>query len=463
MNLLQFNQKCLIDTAGQIFNKNGEFRNELLMFAEKNSQTVKKENTHIDEQIKYVISSVIHLPKNGNSFSFFREITHRNKLINVGIQVYKKTTFNTTGKGKTSTDVFNWCVFGDHLQEIFRFLPKIKHDNGLISPIRGEKQSRWYSLDNQTMPILKRIAFELRLMHIYVSNSLNLSNSSNSTNSTNTLNSISMAKTRQMQDENTNTNISGVLDLDIKVDYTPLDSLQKKTGINLKMYTEKFMRNHGNPQRQINGEFIYNKNGTIAESLDEIFKIIPSMSMSISLPNIYPHHIWLNSNLSNKTEFQSHIKSMKESDYCIALMSINNHSLFWIKHNKTWFLCDPWQKRFFPGIRHNTFCRDTFDELIGPNDSNESNESNDSCLHWTFLSRKYEEQTSERSCSIASLSRVLQTSVYLQLTENELSFDELNELLNTQIENWSAMLASSLIRVGVHNVYNLHKNKTINH
>jgi hypothetical protein len=425
-------QKSLIDTAGQIFSMRGDFREALLAFAESNNNLVEKEMSYVDEQIHHVCSSIVHQPKRGNKSLFFREITHMKKLVQIGIQIYRNTTFDN---GNIVDDKFEWCVVGKDLQEVFRFLPKVRQSNGtLSSPTRGSSHSRWYPLEG-TRSILRRIALEFRMLQLYVSSS------------------NTPIKSRQMYEEidNVPRMLSGVLDLDIRVDYKTLELLREKSGVDLINHTKEFMSNRGNPYREANGVYIYNKNGTSSLALNEIFKIA-------QVPNIYPHHISLDASLSNKIEFQSHIKAMNEDINCsVALMSINKHSLFWIRNNKRWYLCDPWKKRFFPGPRHEQFCRDIFDEIIGIEDPKFLQPPKP---NWTFLSRNYEEQkSSEGSCSVASLSRVLQTSVSLQLMDNEPSFDELSKMLIIPIENWSAMLALSLVRLGMFQVFKQKKNK----
>lgn len=421
---LPLNQKHLIETAGQILSKQGELRDALL-FATNNEEIIKKEVEYIDEQIEMVLSSKIRIPKKGNKSTFFREITHRKKIVQVSIQVYRNTTFNKNNE--IVTDKLEWCVVGEHLQEIFRFLPKVKQPSGLFTlPTRGSKHSRWYPLDTHNVENLRRISLELRLLQLYISIS------------------EQRVERRVMQEtssKNSSEILSGVLDLDIKVDYSILDVFQKQTGIDLKCFTEQFVRNRGNPYRQSRGIYNYNKNGTSTEVLDAIFRI------GFTIPNIYPNHISLDSKLSDRDEFQSHIRALSESksNYCMALMSINKHSMFWVKHNESnmWLLCDPWKKKFLPGLRHDTFCQQIFNEIIGKN-------------NWHFHPRPYEEQlSSEGSCAIASLSRVLQIAVILHFIDKSSSFVTLDEMINfliIPIEDWSAMLASSLVRLGMYHV-----------
>ena len=443
-NQIPLDEKSLIDTAGQIFSEKGNFRNALLTFAKNNDEIVKREKAYIDEQIKNVLESKVYLPKKGNVSRYYRELTHRNKLgVYVSIEIHRNITFDLIEKNKIISDKINWCVSGDHLQEIFRFLPKIRQPSGiLVPPTRGTKHSRWYPLNNETVSEMKQISLELRLLQQYV------------------LSSNQRVESRVMHDVGNDTNISsGTLDLDIKVDYTILDILQEKTGIDLKSFAEKFIRDRGNPQKQSEGKYNFNKNSTSSLVLNEIFEIV-------QIPNIFPKHIWLDPSLSNKEQFRSDIKAMKDSDCQVALMSINRHTVFWVKHNqtKTWILCDPWKQNFKPGPKHEQFCRDTFNEIIGSgiisnsyinalisgDKSPQMVQSNNDPDNWTFLARKCKDQLAdEGSCSVAALSRVLQTSVTLTLVDNEPTYDELTELLNVPLKDWSAMLSSSLIRLGM--------------
>jgi len=434
---IPLDQKSLINTVGQIFSMRGDLRNALITFANNNTELAQKESNYIDEQINIICSSEIRIPNKGNKSTFVRDITHRKKLVQVSVQLYRNTVFN---EGKIVTDKIEWCIVGDHLQEVFRFLPRIKQLSGKCLPTTGSNHSKWYSLDkdnkNLIMKMLKRISLELRMLQLYI------------------LSSNTRVENRVMHEAKSDVISSGILDLDIKVDYKTLELLKEKKGIDLISHTSQFMFNRGNPCKEKETVYIYNKNGTTSSVLNEIFKIAP-------IPNVYPNHIWLDPSLSNKTEFQSLITDMIVSDCSIALMSINKHSLFWVKHDNVWYLCDPWKKKFFPGPRHEQYCRDTFNELIGNenNENNENNDNTDNCkTHWTFLPRKYEEQhSSEGSCSVASLSRVLQLSVLLQLMDKNPTFDELANLLISPIEDWSAMLASSLVRLGIFYVSNLQK------
>jgi len=395
------NKKNLIDYVAAIF-QNDTIHTSCL-YAD--SDRVNKELEYIDKQIDHITGPFDLSNNKKGLIRFCREVTHKSKVVKINIQLYRTITFK---EGTVITDNINWCVVGPDLQEVFRFLPRFKricNDETTIWPKIGTKHSRWYPYPNSQ---IKQIALDLRLLQLYISTS------------------NQKVQPRLLADSTTN--VTGVLDLDIKVDYTIPEKLLVDHRIDLMSYVKPFMSNKGNPYRKCDGTIIYNKNGVASNVINDIFEMV-------QIPGVFSCHIHLFSDLSAKEDFVHNLTCMKNSKSRIALMSINMHTMFWLKHNDVWYLCDPVRKQFRLGINHHKFCADIFDEILG---------------HWRFLPRSYsEQQSNEGSCSIASLARILQTSVTLMYSNEDLSFEELYDMINRPIECWSAMIASCLVRSGM--------------
>lgn len=65
-------------------------------------------------------------------------------------------------------------------------------------------------------------------------------------------------------------------------------------------------------------------------------------------------------------------------------------------------------------------------------------------INWQFLPRKYKEQRYEGSCAVASLARAVQLSITNY--NSECNYEAFIELIEHELEDWSVMLASCMIR-----------------
>jgi hypothetical protein len=408
-NLLQSDQIC---------------RYKILKFMESNQRDVIEQQSYIKNQIDYLIKLTPHNPK----VRIFRELTHRDKKVQISVQLYR--TIDTNFK----IDTFEACFVGSDLQETFRALPMaINKTNILTIPKSGSKHSRWYDM-NKNHAIINRISLELRMLQIYISRS------------------NTKIQERLMVDESVI--LSGVLDLDIKVNYTKLDQYKEisKTsyveGYTKELHTpelhtpelhtpelhtpelhtivNRFYKNRGNPVMISPGVYIYNKNGTP-------YHIISDAILSVKIVPIFSKHIVLEPSftLDQLKQFEMDLNEFKNSHCCVAIMSVNRHTMFWVRLNDIWYLCDPWKQIYSPGSIYCENTRKIFDLVFGYNH--------------IFKSRDYKEQyKSEGSCAIAALSRVLQIGIDLVIDK---SFSIAS--LTKPIEPVYAMLASSMIRSAI--------------
>lgn len=381
--------KAFIDTIGQIFNKcgsgSGTYRDILLDFISTHADETDMQKKYIDTQYDLVLSSSIAYPDR----KFHRSVTHMRSVIQINISIH----YTKIG------DIFYimWSIDGPDLQETFRFLPKMVNIDGSLSfPLKGTHHSRFYYM-HKNYQIFSRLSLELRMLQIYISTH------------------HSKIIPRSIDTKNTK---DGVLNLDIYVDFSLINNYDKKFGSKFMDLISIFNHNKGNPYKVCDGVYIYNKNGTSTDIIDLIFS-----SKEHRLPNIFNTCIDISYDIDTVKSLMTHMIN----DYMMGLMIVNRHMMFWIKSSDTWYLCDPWKKTF-------RYVPDFFDEIFSSNKSK-----------WKFLSRSYNEQHKfEGSCVIASLSRLVQISI--KYAHKELCTESFHNIVNEPIEDWSALLASCLVR-----------------
>lgn len=417
-------QKALVDTAGQIFRKSGSYRDALLLFIEQNKDEDMKQSSYIDEQTQIVEDAC----RENVGKRVSRIVTHQRKVVQITVEL------QWTQDRSVSDSPWRlfWCVVGTDLQEIFRFLPKaINPDGSLSVPKRGTNHSRWYPLKGN-YGIFKRIALELRMLQIYISSSEEI------------------VKQREMVRGSADDvkDVVGILDLDVEVDTHILNDFDTHKKTHFVDLVGTFKKNRGNPHRLSHGTYLYNKNGTSTDVLNQLFET--DISEIQKIPKIYNHHINILRDFSNTLDVKNHLSQMMKGDYLVGLMSVNRHTLFWVKHGNTWYLCDPWKKRFSPGYDAQRICENMFDDVIKQInlDQKEALGVTAHDTKWLFLARQYNEQyKTEGSCSLAALSRVVQFGIRVHAIKSEIIDEKtFTALINEPITDWAAMLASCMIR-----------------
>lgn len=440
-NLLEsipIDEKNLIQTAGQIFNKHGPYRDLLFRFIESSPEEGMKQKQYILDQIAMIDLCA----KDEKKTTVMRQLTHQRKVIKVDVQIY------WTHRGTRE-----WCVVGEHLQEIFRFLPKAIHRSGetisgLVAryPKTGTRNSKWYPVDNNYM-IMTRIAFELRMLQLYVLHSeqrvqkrtfiesidkrLSTTSADSCVNVADPADSVNPANPGTVCVCPLSQSHQGILDLDIPVDHQAVAVFDTKMQTSFCQLIKLFYRNRGNPYKLSHGVYIYNKNGI---SLDVMKNLVDRILQPIG-SIIYPRLINFGQTEQNRMTFECQLKEMfQDPTKSMGLMVVDRHAMFWVKNNNTWYLCDPWKKYL-----SSTSMSDIITNLI-----DETNDKTASSK-WMFLSRKYSEQyKTEGSCCIAAISRILQLVV---TGYNPLCLaDEFMRLITEPIYDWTAMLSSCIVR-----------------
>lgn len=398
MEKIPMEKKSLLDLTKQIFCKNGSLRDILIDYMNKNINDTLREKSYIIKQITFVVDAY----KQQRESMFFRVLTHAAPFIKVYVQL-----FCTYDKVKNVREL-KFCVVGDDLRESFNYLPKAIYPDGSIgNPRTGTLHSRWYDYGKNTNALV-RIATELRMMQLYISNS------------------GEKVKDRAIVSSEENKNASGTLDLDLAVDYSTLIKYDKNHGTDLMSLVKSFYLNRGNPVRIRPGCYMYNKNGTEINVLNTVVE-----TFGKQFESLYPKHIYMSHDRSNKDVFIDDMKSLITGTSTVAIVSINHHSMLFVKSDcdgKMWYLLDPWKKYPFQIGDHDYIVEilDTIFASVG-------------LSRWVFLPRAYEEQYKrEGSCSLAILSRVVQICV------NE--GNHVNEHIETPITDWAAMLASCIVR-----------------
>lgn len=404
-------QRALIETTSQIFKKSGAFRDALLTFMAQNQEEETKQALYIDQQLQIVEEASRGASREGFEKRVSRSVTHQRKVVQISIEVQwtqDRSDFNAATSGAAAPWRLMWCIVGKDLQEIFRFLPKALNPDGSLSvPKRGSNHSRWYPMKGN-YTIFKRISLELRMLQIYISSSEQIVEQRKMISS----------KTEDVKD------MSGVLDLDIEVDTQILNDFDKSNGTHFVELIRSFKKNRGNPQKLSHGQYLYNKNGTSTDVLNQLFETTDCEIQQI--PGIYEHHIDILHDFSNKEVVGKQLLEMMSGDYLVGLMSVSRHTLFWVKTCDIWYLCDPWKKRFSPGYGAQMICENIFDDVIKQinqlnqptsdltlaHDDDTGTVVSKSQIQWMFLPRRYNEQyKTEGSCSLAALSRVLQFAI----------------------------------------------------
>ncbi|VBB17585.1 hypothetical protein YASMINEVIRUS_48 [Yasminevirus sp. GU-2018] len=462
--------RALIDTVGQIFCKKGPLRGILLDYMEANSAKTLEQDEYVNSQIEFIAKVVPEKRK----VRLHRDLTHQRKKIQITIQLYRD--FDADNK----KDEQEWCVVGQDLQEVFRFLPKaVQNDLSLTPPKRGTNHSRWYPLKNN-FTVLKRIALELRMLQVYISASGEIVGA-RIMQDPGDAKKISDSDELTVGSSNGSSMIDhgqGVLDLDMRVDYSCFEKFGQKTKVDLLQIVRPYFRSKGNPYRVSHGVFIYNKNGTPTS-------VVTAVTSSLEIPHVHRTHISPKNTSKSAEMNQEYLQSLesmlvtfRDSSDVVAMMSVNHHSLFWVRHRNVFYLCDPWKRQFSPGHHCEEVLTSLFDKVFGqkPASFSDSSVPADSVTSqvidkiekvdrktemtreetsWMFLPRDYNEQYKhEGSCSVASLSRVLQLGVDLSLMKDlsvfdELSVDEFKQYVQTSITECCAMLASCLVRTQI--------------
>ena len=439
---IPLDQRALINTAGQILSKSGSYRDALMMFIEQNKDEEAKQSLYIDQQLQIVE----HACNEGVKKRISRVVTHQRKVVQITMELHWIQDRSVSDSVGNSPWILLWSIVGTDLQEIFRFLPKMLNPNGLLSvPKRGTKHSRWYPL-KENRENFKQIALELRMLQIYIS-----------------LSELSVRQRVMIRGSADDVKDAvGILDLDVEVNTQILRNFDKTTGTRFVELISAFKKNRGNPQKRAHGIYLYNKNGTSIDVLDQLFETTDNDNGIQKIPGIYIHHINILKDFSNKDNVENHLHRMMTGNYVIGMMSVSNHTMFWVKDNHTWYLCDPWKKKFLPGHEAHKICNNMFDAVIKqinyqsakhPDAKNNTHDGDDminfaeraaintSHVSWMFLARQCNEQyKTERSCALATLSRVIQFSIDVQGT------DTFDIRINKPITDWAAMLSSCMIR-----------------
>jgi hypothetical protein len=442
--VIPINQKYLIDTAGQILKSDGNFRNILLNFIKSNPDDAIIQQKYFATQLDIVFHFLNSQPDQRNKYlprAIFRELTHKNKIVKINIQLY--LSFCNNEELNLVVPNLQWSIFGEDLQEIFRFCPlQINNDGTKNIPKIGTKHSRWYNIakgyniindysSNINFIELSRIVLEIRMLQIYISKS----------------NSVLTKRIIYISSEQS----TGILGVDLKIDLSSLNDFDIMHCTSFCKIIQPFIhyKNKGNPHKLSNGIFVYNRNGTLHESLNKICD-----NELRNIPGIFNKHIlFITNKLESFVEGKKYLSDMMLSkDYYIGVMTIDNHTLFWVKYYKilngrmqtVWYLCDPWGKTI---SKKYLMLLNEFIQLYN-------------ISHWEFLVREYTEQyNTEGSCAIATLSRVVQIGIlknYSNLLrefntqqivgENLRSYEQFNKYINEPIQDWSAMLSSCLVR-----------------
>ena len=385
-------QRSLICTCGEIFQKAGKFRNILLRYMGENLSMVETETQYIDSQIQMIQTYA----KDNPTKSFHRFITHQKKVLQISIEIHWI-------KDPMITDTpyqIMWSIIGPDLQEIFRFLPNAITFDGIDTkikkPLRGASDSRWYQMRGNYQ-VFRRISLELRMLQLYICTSKQY-----------ILPRIPISDT-------------GILGLDVKVCTEILAECDLLIGSKFVHLINSFEKNRGNPQKISAGIYLYNKNGTSVHILDKIFR-----SDILKIPGVFPQYIDVSSDRTISDKVREQIEQFMRIDatYKFGLINLNNHMMCWLRNDSKWILIDPWKKTFKPNA-----------DFISLFDT----------VSWEFVSRVYSEQyKSEGSCAIASLSRIIQMGIKSIIPRYMTSDFDL--MINEPITDWAAILASCLVR-----------------
>ena len=148
---------ALIGLAGQILrNSDDVHRRILLTFIANNPEDAKREREHIGEEIGNVNSCNMTGRK-----MFDRKLTHLSSYLKITVGLMRSSSFPKSGA--------KWYLVGADLRSIHHLIPRIRFPDGSTSPQVGRDQARWYPIHKYTNHMLQRIAFELRMLQLYIS------------------------------------------------------------------------------------------------------------------------------------------------------------------------------------------------------------------------------------------------------------------------------------------------------
>ena len=399
----------LLRTIKHIFRGSGKYREWLLgSFVEENPIEKQRQMRYISEQFGSIYIS----EKNKTTHSNSRQLTHQKKLILVNLYICwlhdPVTNMGTKYWGITGTDM--WSIV-DYIPK--KFADK-QQKNKQVNDTTSE-YSRQYLLDGDDCDEIVRISFELRMLQVYVSKFEQLSRP--------ILDPSSMVDS--LDDSRTDFNVPEDTSLDVLSLVKP--SIEEESDKKCKTY--KILEEYDKKMKTCLNRLVLDKNYR------------NNQPISSSLPCFFEHLIFLDPTPSRSgiSDFKNVLKEMFQSSTKIfGLMNVNHHTLFWVKHRNTWYLCDPLNTKLNLGKKHTDMCMHLIIDLVIELKASIP-------IDWEFLSRSYSEQ--ERvggDCFLGAFARILQLGVsgYTPLCDVAKFFKH----INCPLEEWAPILARNIIQ-----------------
>lgn len=249
------------------------------------------ENCEKSEEIKNSIQSLVDkAAKSSKSISYNLSIFSSGCVNNVDINV---------NISKNSDRHLNFYLSGQLLKKycsrLMHFIVR-KNDKVVHYPQNGTNFSKWYPFCGKCIPIMIKMATNLRLLEIYL---------------------------QSRKREGLFIKSANILGTDISVEipenYESIPSLRS------------FLSNGGNPRKVGNGLYIYGVNGVNTVKINKMLRYISCFRVASN--KIFPTCV---------CDFD--LAEFVESDFMFAITSWNNHSRFLIKSERIVYIVDPWMK-----------------------------------------------------------------------------------------------------------------------